>query len=74
MDPDEVLQRAREAARLYTAQIDALPFDESAGAYANTSPGVNEVLEQGDVLAEALLALDNWLCNGGFLPASWIMS
>lgn len=55
MDPNEALKNSREAARLIL-----------------DSPGsaVDDAV-QGQTLAEAFDALDQWLSKGGFLPDDW---
>lgn len=56
MDPDENLKEQRQlAARLLWQQENDQPIDE------------DDVLR----LSELVIALDNWIMAGGFLPKEW---
>ena len=56
MDPDENLaQQRRSAARLMEAIENQRTID------------LDDVL----ALSELVIALDNWIAGGGFLPAAW---
>ncbi|UAK38422.1 hypothetical protein K8O93_01055 [Gordonia bronchialis] len=58
MDPDAALANARDAlARFRKSQADGALLHQNYAAID---------------LTEAFAALDEWLTNGGFLPASWL--
>jgi len=62
MDPDEVLKKAREAAKRAQEAI-----EEDPDVHGN---GVRRDDATGD-LVETFEALDRWLSKGGFLPKDW---
>jgi hypothetical protein len=55
MDPDAVLEKGREALRLYLRR------------FYNKGTGLSEAND----LADAFESLDDWLSRGGFLPKAW---
>jgi len=60
MDPDKTLTDALEAAR------------EVADLSAPMGPaGAQALAVSAERLAEAVLALDEWIAKGGYLPARW---
>lgn len=58
MDPDANLREQREIAKRIVALAETGEDDQQLG-------------EEGIRLAELVLALDEWLTNGGFLPTDW---
>lgn len=59
MDPDQTLRDLRDAVGLATALADGDPVDYTA----------EQILAD---MTEGVQALDEWLKNGGFLPADWM--
>lgn len=70
MDPNENLKRQLEAAREILAQMDGLDSDQWSDEQ-DRSEYFEAVADIGVVLAEHVLALDEWLSKGGFKPARW---
>ena len=58
MDPDQVLSDLHDAVGLATALSDGDPVDFTA----------EQILAD---MTEAVMAMDEWLSKGGFLPANW---
>lgn len=56
MDPDKVLQNLRDAYSRYEDTVGAL-----------SGPAIDAASQMRD----AVVALDEWLTSGGFLPAAW---
>lgn len=56
MDPDANLKEQRELAALIQSQLDE-----------GETPDEDDVLR----LSELVIALDEWIAGGGFLPAAW---
>lgn len=56
MDPDANLKEQRELAALIQSQLDE-----------GETPDEDDVLR----LSELVIALDEWISNGGFVPAAW---
>ncbi len=65
MDPDANLQEQLEIARSVVRNI-----EQREG---NAMPDLSEaeIADAADRLAELILALDEWLRHGGFLPHPW---
>jgi len=63
MDPNQALRDALEAARAIIAARDT---------YGGN--GAEPSLEDVETLAERVLALDEWITGGGFLPEAWASS
>jgi hypothetical protein len=59
MDPDEALEKMREALMTMSKDVDTVGPDKFTLAAL--------------ALAEAACALDTWMANGGFLPAGWMI-
>lgn len=57
MDPDATLANIRALVKRRIDEADTLENDE--------------VYDLSNELAEAVLALDEWLIRGGFLPTAW---
>ena len=70
MDPDANLQEQRELAKTIQARQDK--WDDTFG---RTQKEHTEIIaqqaEDGERLAELVLALDGWISNGGFLLKAW---
>lgn len=66
MDPDANLEAALERAREIIKKIDGANDDGTLDADARES-----VVNLANELAELVVALDEWLGNGGHLPRVW---
>jgi hypothetical protein len=63
MDPNATLYTALNAARNIIKAIDATSHEEDIDA--------NALEHDASDLAEALIALDEWITKGGFVPERW---
>jgi len=62
MDPNETLDRLREALSIARSQIEGGAQPEHYGDYVHAL----------EVVAECAEALDDWITKGGFLPYAWL--
>ena len=66
MDPNENIKIQREVSKAILAAWDGCNTDGTL-----TTEQQEWVADQANLLAEAVKALDDWIKNGGFLPADW---
>lgn len=64
MDPDEALRRMRAAIETITTVDDRDPSTRTAEDLRKRDAAVTALVDHAQ-------ALDGWISNGGFLPASW---
>lgn len=67
MDPDANLQEQRALATRIGARSDGGMHDGRTGDLRHDVDQMHDALR----LAELVLALDEWIAGGGFLPATW---
>lgn len=65
MDPDECLKQIRQIAQRIQRNSDERVDNTIDGSIRDV------IRDDGDALAERVLALDNWIKGGGFLPKEW---
>lgn len=69
MDPDANLKEQRAIAKRMQEREDA--FDEQKASESAWEDFYVEESSDGAELAELVLALNDWICRGGFLPKDW---
>jgi hypothetical protein len=71
MDPNETLKRLRQAIKVYRAACANAEAAADGPSGDDEHDAANAVMAAGEEVCYLTEVLDEWITNGGFLPADW---